>query len=139
MDAFYASGAEVGADQELQQWAGDLYENGFPSFLSSPQGRGFPQTIAAKADLVKQSTHIMFGSVQHAAVNFGQYIIYNYVPNAPFALRQAPPTAKGESTYSTLIKTLPDEQTAMKSITVTYALSQYSPDEVSSTKCTCIQ
>ena len=138
VDAFYASDAEVGADEELQQWAGDLYENGFPSFQGSPQGRGFPQTITTKADLVKQSTRIMFtGSVQHAAVNFGQYIIYSYVPNAPLALRQAPPTAKGESTYSTLIKTLPDEQTAVKSITVTYALSQYSPDEVCVIKSTC--
>ena len=132
VDVFYASDAEVSADVELQQWAGDLFQNGFPSFQGSIQGRGFPQTITTKADLVKQCTRIMFtGSVQHAAVNFGQYIIYSYVPNAPFAVRQAPPTVKGESTYSTLLKTLPDEHTAVKSIAVAYNMSQRNPDEVS--------
>ncbi len=72
------------------------------------------------------------GSCQHAAVNFGQYVIFSYVPNAPFAVRQPPPEAKGMSDYNRLLHTLPDEATTVSSITITYALSQYSPDEVSS-------
>ncbi len=132
IDEFYASDSEVRDDEELKKWAEDLSTNGFPQYKGSLPGRGFPQHITSKSDLIKQCTRIMFtGSCQHAAVNFGQYVIYSYVPNAPFAVRQPPPEAKGMSDYNRLLHTLPDEATTVLSITITYTLSRYSPDEVS--------
>ena len=135
IDEFYKSDADVTNDSELKNWAEDVYSNGFPSFQGSPEGRGFPNYIASKSELIKQCTRIMFtGSCQHAAVNFGQYTIYSYVPNAPFVVRQPPPDKKGLATYNTLLKTLPDEHTTVGSIALTYTLSQYSSDEVSKSR-----
>ena len=132
IDEFYKSDADVTNDSELTNWAEDVHVNGFPSFQGSPEGRGFPKHISSKSELIKQCTRIMFtGSCQHAAVNFGQYIIYSYVPNAPFAVQQPAPKEKGVATYEILLKTLPDKQTTAKSIAVIYPLSRYSHDEVS--------
>jgi len=129
---FYKSDSSVKDDRELNNWSNELFMKGFPGFEGSLQGRGFPQHITSKAELIKQCTRIMFtGSCQHAAVNFGQYVTFGYVPNAPFALRKLPPERKGESTYDSLIQALPDKKTAVTSIVVAYVLSQYSPDEVS--------
>ena len=130
IDEFYKSDSEVNDDEELKKWADDLYTNGFPKYKGSSPGRGFPKHITSKSELMKQCTRIMFtGSCQHAAVNFGQYVIYSYVPNAPFTVR-LPPAEKGKSSNITLIKTLPVEATAVISISTVYTLSQYSPDEV---------
>ena len=71
------------------------------------------------------------GSAQHAAVNFGQYEYYGFVPNAPTGLRKPPPIRKGEADYQTLLDTLPDKKTTVKSIAVSHLLSQFSRDEVS--------
>ena len=132
IDEFYASDSEVRDDAELKKWTEDLYTNGFPKYKGSLPGRGFPKHITSKSDLIKQCTRIMFtGSCQHAAVNFGQYTIYSYLPNAPFAVRRPPPEEKGMSHYNNLLCTLPDEATTVLSITLVYTLSQYSPDEVS--------
>ncbi len=131
VDEFYQSDTEVNDDTELKNWAEDLHTNGFPKFRKAPEGRGFPKYIMTKCELIKQCTRIMFtGSCQHAAVNFGQYVIYSFVPNAPFTLRRRPPTKKGETSYDTLLQTLPDKRTTVQSIMITYALSQYSTDEV---------
>ncbi len=46
---------------------------------------------------------------KHASINFGQYQIYSFVPNAPFGVRAPPPTAKGVDDYQTLLRTLPDK------------------------------
>jgi len=56
----------------------------FPGYFGAPDGHGFQKEIHSKEELVEYCTLIMFaGSSQHA---FGQYEIYGYVPNAPFAM-----------------------------------------------------
>ena len=131
INTFYATDEEVKNDAELQNWAMDIYMNGFPGFSGGKDGRGFPKNVTTKKDLIEQCTRIMFtGSAQHASVNFGQYAIYGYVPNAPFSMHQPPPTKKGVADYQTLLETLPDKSEAVLAMTVTYLLSQYSSDEV---------
>ena len=132
IDTFYADDDEVAADSELQDWAKEIHTKSFPGYYGAEQGHGFPIEIKTKDQLVERCTVIAFtGSAQHASINFGQYHIYGYVPNAPFAMRKPPPTEKGKANHKRLLKTLPDKTTAVLSIGVTYLLSQYSSGEVS--------
>lgn len=118
-------------DSELQSWAEDMYTNSFPGYFEGKQGHDFPQTFTSKEQLIERCTVIMFtGSAQHASINFGQYQIYGFVPNAPFTMLRPPPTQKGVADYQRLLDTLPTEEIAEMSIGITYTLSQYSRDEV---------
>ncbi len=128
---FYSSDNDVKNDRELDSWAHDLYTNGFPGYFGAEQGHGFPDRIESIDSLIKQCTRIIFtGSAQHASVNFGQYFIYGYVPNAPFAVRRPPPEKKGITDYETFLDSVPDKTTAVLSMVLTYVLSRYGPDEV---------
>ena len=132
IDLFYVDDAAVSGDKELQNFADDLHHNGFPAYGNSSLGHDFPSHISSKAELVEVCTLIMFtGSAQHAAVNFGQYTYYSFVPNSPFTLHKPPPTEKGKFTYQQLMKALPNDNETMLSISLTSLLSAYSPDEVS--------
>ena len=132
VNEFYHSDDEVTSDHELQKWAEDIHENGFPAFRSAPEGRGFPKEITSREMLIEYCTLIMFtGSAQHAAVNFGQYEYYSYTPNAPAILRRPPPTVKGVSDFQFLLETLPKADVASQQTSVAYLLSQFSSDEVS--------
>ena len=131
VSAFYASDEDVLADTELQDWVGDIYNNAFPSYFGGVQGHDFPEKIATKDRLIERCAVIMFtGSCQHAAVNFGQYQIYGFCPNAPFSLHLPPPTVKGMADHKVLMRSLPDKFTTEGSIGVTYLLAQFSTGEV---------
>ena len=131
LDLYYKSADDVKNDSELQNWVEEVHTTAFPGFHDAPQGHGFPDKLETKKDLVDYCTLIIFtGSAQHAAVNFGQFDIYAYVPNAPFGMRKAPPTGKGQTNYKGLLDSLPDVTTTATSIMVVYGLSRYSPDEV---------
>ena len=133
VDLFYPTDDMVLGDKELQQWANDVHHNAFPGYQGAPNGHGFPDTISSKEELVEYSTLIMFtGSVQHSSINFGQYDMYAYAPNAPAAMRQPPPKEKGKMTLSLLLDSLPDELTIVFNSGIIYSLSQYSDDEVRS-------
>ena len=125
------SDKKVASDTELQNWASDIYNNGFPAY-GGKQGHDFPCNIKTREELIERCTVIMFtGSAQHASVNFGQYNIYGFAPNAPLSMRQPPPTEKGVAGYETVIESLPDKFTATGSLGLTYLLAQYSSDDVS--------
>ena len=129
---FYKSDVDVQEDTELQSWANEVHFHAFPGYDGAPDGHGFPEKIESRDELILYCTLIMFnGSAQHAAVNFGQFDIYGFVPNAPFALRKPPPSEKGVTTYAHILESLPTIHTSGISIGLVYALSQYSPDEVS--------
>ena len=131
IDAFYECDDDVKNDIELKNWANEIHTIGFPGYFGGEGGHGFPQQITTKAELVEYCTLIMFtGSAQHASINFGQYEMYGFVPNAPTTTR-LPPSKKGEATFQTLLETLPDNRTTVLEITTVYSLSQYSPEEVS--------
>ena len=132
INQFYQSDDDVKGDIELQNWAEDTHFNGFPGSDEVPNGHGFPGSISTRDELRELCTLIMFtGSAQHASVNFMQYYIYQFVPNAPFAVQRSPPSKKGEATYKDLLETLPNEFLAVEGIGFTHLLSQYSPTEVS--------
>ena len=131
LNEFYSSDGDVKNDPELQNFARDIYTNGFPGHHGSQQGHGFPNVIETKTQLVELCTLIIFtASAQHAAVNFGQYEIYSFSPNSPAGLRLPAPTVKGEANLKTILDALPDIDTAGLAIAVAHMLSQYSPDEV---------
>ncbi len=131
VNAFYKSDSLVRSDSELQNWAKDVYSNGFPGYFGGKQGHDFPSDITTKEQLIECCTLIMFtGSAQHASVNFGQFEMYGYVPNAPFMMRSPPPSEKGKSDYQLLVDTLPDKFSAMAALATTHSLSTYSSDDV---------
>ena len=128
---FYKNDKEVKGDEELQNWAKEVH-GAFPKSDRAPEGHGFPDKIKSREELINYCTLIIFnGSAQHAAVNFGQYEIYGFVPNAPFTLCKPPPTEKGKTTFADILETLPNLFTAGLSAGLVFSLSQYSPDEVS--------
>ena len=130
IDLFYKSDQDVAGDMELQSWAKDLYEEGFPA-NGGKQGHDFPASITKKAELIELCTLIMFtGSGQHSSINFGQYDIYSFLPNACSGLQLPPPSKKGDADAVTVVGSLPDKKTAAKVLSMAYVLSQFSRDEV---------
>ncbi|CAI8014486.1 Allene oxide synthase-lipoxygenase protein [Geodia barretti] len=130
IDMFYVNDASVSEDEELQSFANDVHFNGFPAYGGS-LGHEFPSSIATKAELVQICTLVMFtGSAQHAAVNFGQYTYYSFVPNAPFVLHKPPPTRKGKLKFKDLMDSLPDKEETLATNVLVSLLSGYSPDEI---------
>eukprot|EP00731_Ephydatia_muelleri_P012489 Em0006g1383a len=129
INEFYSSDEDVKGDSELQNVASDLYTNGFPA-NGGEQGHGFPKSIDSREQLVELCTLMMFtGSAQHSSINFGQYDMYSYTPNATTGMRLPPPTTKGDANDDTLIRSLPDKHIAALVITMGYLLSKHSKDE----------
>ena len=127
---FYNDNADVKDDSELQKWANDIHTNGFPGYFGAEDGHGFPEQIDSKETLIELCTLIMFtGSVQHSAVNFGQYDFYGFVPNAPTGMRRPPPMTKGADNQD-ILDSLPGKLTSFLAISVSKNLSQFSQDEV---------
>ena len=138
IDLFYSEDKDVAEDIELKNWTWEVHNNAFPAYGDNPAGRGFPLQMTSKAELLEYCTLIMFtGSVQHSAVNFGQFQIYGYVPNSPMNLRIPLPNKKGVLTTDDLLQALPSALSTVLSSTVTYTLSQFSPEEVSSFSKSC--
>ena len=132
INLFYSKDKDVAEDIELKNWTSEIHNKAFPAFEGNPLGRGFPIKIKSKKDLVEYCTLIMFtGSVQHSAVNFGQFQIYGYVPNSPLNLRQPLPTKKGVHTPDDILHALPHALSTVLSATVVFSLSRFSPEEVS--------
>ena len=95
INIFYKSDDDIKEDTELQNWANDVHFNGFPGHNGTPDGHSFPERIESRGELINYCTLIIFnGYAYHFAVNFGQFDIYGFTPNAPFSLRQPPPTKK---------------------------------------------
>ena len=141
VDAFYCDDEDVKNDTEVQSWSDDIHTNAFPFSLSDEGAdHGFPKELFTKKDLTEYCTLIIFtGSAQHAAINFGQYDLYGFVPNAPATLRHPLPTRKGEADYNTLLRSLPDMEDTANQIAIANLLSQYSSDEVSTIVCLVIK
>ena len=132
IDLFYSDDATVSGDKELQNFSRDVHENGFPGCGENDvNGHDFPASIPTKNKLVEICTLIMFtGSAQHAAVNFGQYTYYSFIPNAPLVLHQPPPAQKGNLTQLELLKAMPNMKETDLAIILANLLSTHSPDEV---------
>lgn len=129
---FYETDDDVRQDPEVQSWAEDIHTNAFPGYFGAKNGHDFPKKISTKEELIEYCTLIMFtGSAQHASINFGQYDMYGFIPNASSALWFHLPTKKGMSDYTTLLNTLLNKVDTAHQIAIVHLLSQYSQNEVS--------
>ncbi|KAJ8000764.1 hypothetical protein DPEC_G00183720 [Dallia pectoralis] len=124
---YYTSDSHVQKDSELQNWISDIFVKGFLSNFST----GIPNSFSSVKDLVKFLTMTIFTvSVQHAAVNNGQFDFVGWMPNSPLALQLPPPTTKGQSTEETMMQTFPAMNTTCNSRSVVHLLSKQSTDIV---------
>ncbi|KAG8546222.1 hypothetical protein GDO81_019433 [Engystomops pustulosus] len=110
MRYYYESDESVRTDPELQAWTAEIYHKGFFSNESS----GIPSSLETVSSLVKYLTMVIFRcSAQHAAVDYGQFDFYSWMPNAPSSMQRPPPTAKGVTTEQSILEALPDVNTTV--------------------------
>ncbi|CAK8679089.1 unnamed protein product [Clavelina lepadiformis] len=126
---YYKSDADVYEDHELQTWAEDVAKSGLG--WHDGNTRGMPTRITTVDKLVEICLILMFtSSVQHAAVNFGQFQNYKFVPNSPSSMRLPPPKKTETVTDELIMESLPGANVAMKAAAFTFALSAFYPDEI---------
>ncbi|XP_076825128.1 allene oxide synthase-lipoxygenase protein-like [Clavelina lepadiformis] len=126
---YYKSDADVYEDHELQTWAEDVAKSGLG--WHDDNTRGMPTRITTVDKLVEICLILMFtSSVQHAAVNFGQFQNYKFVPNSPSSMRLPPPKKTETVTDELIMESLPGANVAMKAAAFTFALSAFYPDEI---------
>lgn len=131
---YYRDGLMVRSDTELQAWykeavnvghADHQYANWWPS-LSTP------------SDLTSiLTTLIWLASVQHSAVNFGQYPFGGYVPMRPPTMKRLLPNEEDPEEYKEFVKdpegyilsSLPNLFETTKFLAVVNILSQHPSDE----------
>ncbi|XP_076146962.1 polyunsaturated fatty acid lipoxygenase ALOX15B-like [Alosa pseudoharengus] len=122
---YYKSDEDVQKDTELQKWISGIFTEGFLGRKKT----GIPESFQTVKDLIKFVTMVIFtASVQHAAVNNGQFDYGAWMPNLPTALRKPPPKVKGQTTEKTILETLPDKGTTVNGMAVLKLLSTKSTD-----------
>ena len=127
---YYKSDDDVAKDTELQAWALDIHENGFP-VREDDADHELPKSLATREQLVHVLTCVVFTcSCQHAAANFGLMDVHGFVPFTPSLMRLPPPTKKNEATLKSIMNTLPNKSQASRQIALMYVLSQFAEDEV---------
>ncbi|KAI9535835.1 hypothetical protein NQZ68_040156 [Dissostichus eleginoides] len=105
VEHYYPSDSEVHRDTELQDWISEVFTHGFLGNKAS----GFPAAFHTVEEVVKFTTMVIFTTtVQHAAVNSGQYDYNSWAPNSTLRLCKPPPTTKGQSSMKTVLETLPN-------------------------------
>uniref|UniRef100_A0A8C7JZ16 Hydroperoxide isomerase ALOXE3-like n=1 Tax=Oncorhynchus kisutch TaxID=8019 RepID=A0A8C7JZ16_ONCKI len=124
---YYTCDSDVQKDSELQNWIKEIFFHGFLAETST----GIPQSFSLMTELIKFLTMVIFTvTVQHAALNNGQFDFGGWMPNFAIALQQPPPTTKGQCTESTMLKTFPDINTTVHGMAAVYLLSSQSTDFV---------
>ncbi|XP_034435258.1 arachidonate 12-lipoxygenase, 12R-type-like [Hippoglossus hippoglossus] len=105
VEYYYPSDADICKDTELQDWIREIFTKG----LLSNKASGFPSSFHSIEELIRFITMVIFTvSVQHAAVNNGQFDYYYWTLNAALLLHKPPPTTKGQSSMETIMETLPN-------------------------------
>ncbi|XP_071945288.1 polyunsaturated fatty acid 5-lipoxygenase-like [Antedon mediterranea] len=123
VDGHYDQPENISGDFELQDWH---------RVLSSPveeQGcaiQGIPGdgSFKTKEDITLTVASAIFtSSVEHAAVNFGQYDNYGFPPHYPASLNGEPPQNKNAKTEEEIFNALPDKHTTLSVMEITKVLS----------------
>jgi hypothetical protein len=90
MAVFYKGDDDVRGDWELQTWIAELESGDGGRIRGLPTHDGRLRTLGALWDLLQQLIYLV--SVEHAAVNNGQYDQFGYIPNTPGAMFLPAPT-----------------------------------------------
>uniref|UniRef100_A0A3P9N3A4 Arachidonate 12-lipoxygenase, 12R-type-like n=1 Tax=Poecilia reticulata TaxID=8081 RepID=A0A3P9N3A4_POERE len=127
VEYYYSSECDVIKDIELQEWVNEIFTHGFLENKHS----GIPSCFNTIEEVAKFITMVIFRvSVQHAAVNNGQYDYNSWVPNGSLLLCKPPPATKGESSMQTVLETLPDVEDSVKIMSAARILSEKYTDVV---------
>ncbi|XP_043093193.1 polyunsaturated fatty acid 5-lipoxygenase-like isoform X2 [Puntigrus tetrazona] len=125
---YYSSDKTVQEDEEIQAFVQDVC---FSGMKNSPKDCAFPNCLKTREQLVEYLTVVIFtASAQHAAVNFGQYDWFAWVPNCPSTMRKPPPTQKGQVDMKYIMESLPDRTRSSWHLGAVWALSQFQDEEV---------
>ncbi|XP_058629907.1 polyunsaturated fatty acid 5-lipoxygenase-like isoform X5 [Onychostoma macrolepis] len=90
----------------------------------------FPKSLESREQLVEYLTVVIFtASAQHAAVNFGQFDWYAWIPNSPSTMRKPPPQKKGQVDMKHIMQSLPDRDCSSTVLGTVWALSQIQENE----------
>uniref|UniRef100_A0A8D3AWP6 Uncharacterized protein n=1 Tax=Scophthalmus maximus TaxID=52904 RepID=A0A8D3AWP6_SCOMX len=110
VEYYYPTDTEVHKDTELQEWISEIFTHGLL------ENKGFPACFHTTEELIRFITVVIFTvSVQHAAVNNGQFDYHYWMPNGTLLLHKPPPTTKGQTSMKTILESL--------NFTVTYCVS----------------
>ncbi|XP_026065946.1 arachidonate 5-lipoxygenase isoform X1 [Carassius auratus] len=125
---YYSSDESVQEDGEIQAFVQDVC---FSGMKNCPQNGEFPEFLKTREQLVEYLTVVIFtASAQHAAVNFGQFDWFAWVPNSPSTMRKPPPTQKGQVDMKYIMESLPDRGRASWHLGAVWALSQFQDGEL---------
>ncbi|XP_056615926.1 polyunsaturated fatty acid 5-lipoxygenase-like [Triplophysa dalaica] len=129
---YYEDDKKVKADVEIQHFVKNV-NFGMEDFISDrkdPEGKKFPQSLKTREELVEYLTAVIFtASAQHAAVNFGQFEWYGWIPNSPSTMRQPPPREKDSVDLKHIMNTLPDRGCSFEVLGTVWALSRFQENE----------
>ncbi len=123
-EAYYPSDQVVVADRELQAWVRELEAR------DGGRVKGLPlqgSKLVTRGALNEVLARILFtASVEHAAVNNGQYAQFGWIPNTPGALYLPPPRDHDARSEANFVYALPDAFAVGQQLTLVHLLSQRS-------------
>ncbi|RXN30288.1 arachidonate 5-lipoxygenase-like protein [Labeo rohita] len=120
---YYDSNKAVQKDVEIQGFVKDVA-------FGMNNSNNFPKSLNSREQLVEYLTVVIFtASAQHAAVNFGQFDWYGWIPNSPSTMRKPPPQQKGQVDMKYIMECLPDRGCSREVLGTVWALTRTEKNE----------
>ncbi|KAL1276665.1 hypothetical protein QQF64_036288 [Cirrhinus molitorella] len=120
---YYDSDEAVQKDVEIQGFVKDVA-------FGMKNSDNFPKSLESREQLVEYLTVVIFtASAQHAAVNFGQFDWYGWIPNSPSTMSKPPPQQKDKVDMKYIMESLPDRRTSSKLLGTVWALTRTEQNE----------
>ncbi|MCU0919065.1 MAG: hypothetical protein MUF16_01815 [Burkholderiaceae bacterium] len=120
--AYYRDDADVQSDPELQAWAQELESRDGARIRRLPLVDGRFQRIEDLHEVV--SRFIFNASVEHAAVNNGQYDQFGWIPNTPGSMYLPPPRDHTVNDEASFVYALPDGLGVGEQLALVHLLSK---------------
>ncbi|XP_026118333.1 arachidonate 5-lipoxygenase-like, partial [Carassius auratus] len=125
VNIYYDSDEAVQKDVEIQEFVKDV------ACFGMNNSGNFPKSLSSREQLVEYLATVIFtASAQHAAVNFGQFDWYCWMPNSPSTMRKPPPQEKGQVDLEYILESLPDRECSSKVLGTVWALSRTEKNEL---------